>query len=132
MTKAKITVTQDVPDTSVVSAKQIAASGIVLSPEKIDEDGAFGWSIVVVDRGFVYVGNSLRHGDSIYCANGYNIRTWGAKRGLGELAMTGPTGETELDPVSCVIIPMRAIIHIIPAKSDPKLWAKASKRLDNV
>lgn len=75
--------------------------------------------IVVVDRGFVYVGRlkmeSNLHVDSIPFAvltDARNIRVWGTTAGLGEL-ISGPTKATKLDFVGTVRIPMRAVISII-------------------
>ena len=75
--------------------------------------------IVVVDRGFVYVGvmlppgvgpGTLVHG--IRLANAYNIRIWGTTKGLGEL-VNGPTKTTKLDKVGSIQIPLHAVISII-------------------
>jgi hypothetical protein len=51
--------------------------------------------IVVFTNGFVYVGNHDRDGQRIY--NCQNLRNWGTTRGIGQLAIEGPTGETALD-----------------------------------
>lgn len=79
-----------------------------------------GFAIVVADRGFVYVGD-VRYDES-FCIvnNAYNIRKWGTTRGLGELALNGPTGSTEMDKVGTVRIPSRAVISIID--SEAKKW----------
>lgn len=99
-------------------------SGVVphinVDPKRIENSGDYGWSIVVADRGFVWIGDCLREGDSVFMANAQNIRQWGTTKGLGELASHGPTRETELDPIDCLIIPMRAVIAIIP--SDTAKW----------
>lgn len=99
---------------------------IRVDPRRIEEDGDFGWTIVVADRGFVWVGDTMRMGESVYMANAWNIRQWGVKKGLGELAVEGPKGETELDPIPSVVIPMRAVIAFVPA--DGKVWSEALKK----
>ncbi len=86
-----------------------------VDPQTVENTGDYGWCIVVADRGFVWVGDTLRCGDSVYMANAYNIRQWGTQKGLGELATEGPKSETELDPVPSVVIPMRAVIAFVPA-----------------
>jgi hypothetical protein len=101
-----------------MTPKELANSGITVDPKKVEHNGTFGWCIAVADRGFVWIGNCLREGDSIFCTQAYNVRSWGTTKGLGQLALTGPTKETELDPVPCVIMPMRAIIAMIPADRD--------------
>lgn len=86
-----------------------------LDPGHIEDTGDYGWAIVLADRGFVWIGDTVKLGDSFYMANVQNIRQWGAKRGLGELATEGPKAETEMDPVPSVIVPARAVLAIIPA-----------------
>ena len=68
--------------------------------------------IVIVDRGFVYVGNTKVDGDMLIVTNAKNIRIWGTTKGLGEL-VSGPTSSTKLDIVGTVRIPMRALISLI-------------------
>jgi len=74
-----------------------------------------GQHIVVLDRGFVYVGDVEIRGDFLYVENAKNIRYWGTKNGLGELR-NGPLPETKLDEIGSVIAPMRALIHLVPCK----------------
>jgi hypothetical protein len=71
-----------------------------------------GPAIVVLDRGFVYVGNVTVDGDWCLIANAKNIRYWGTKNGLGEL-VNGPTKDTKLDAVGNVRAPLRAVISIL-------------------
>jgi len=68
--------------------------------------------IVVLDRGFVYVGNPHEKGDNLVIENARNIRQWGTTKGLGELR-DGPTAATKLDEVGTVIAPKRSVIHQI-------------------
>lgn len=74
-----------------------------------------GQHIVVLDRGFVYVGDVSIDGDWLTIANAKNIRIYGTDDGLGELR-NGPTPKTKLDEVGSVIAPLRALIHFIPCK----------------
>lgn len=43
-----------------------------------------GFSIVVLDRGFVYVGNVEHDGEWCVIRNARNIRYWGTERGLDD------------------------------------------------
>ncbi len=58
------------------------------------------WEIIVCDRGFVLAGvvsqgpNPL----TIVIDKCQCVRRWGTTRGLGQLALEGPTSETVLDP----------------------------------
>ena len=74
-----------------------------------------GQHIVVLDRGFVYVGDVTIDGYFLRITNAKNIRYWGTKNGLGELR-NGPRPETKLDEIGEVLAPMRALIHLVPCK----------------
>lgn len=73
----------------------------------------FGQNIVVLDRGFVYVGDVKEEGDYLRVTRCKNIRYWGTKNGLGELTK-GPKPETKLDDVGEILVPKRALIHLVP------------------
>lgn len=70
--------------------------------------------IVVLDRGFVYVGNVEIKDDFAIITGAKNIRVWGTTKGLGEL-INGPLSTTKLDPSGTVRAPMRAVIAMIDA-----------------
>lgn len=74
-----------------------------------------GQHIVVLDRGFVYVGEVTLDGDFLRVTNAKNIRVWGTKNGLGKLR-NGTLPDTKLDTVGEILAPMRALIHLIPCK----------------
>jgi hypothetical protein len=76
-----------------------------------------GFQIVVCDRGFVYSGQTVIAGEYAVITGGKNIRKWGTTKGLGQLAESGPTGDTVLDPVGEITVPMKAVIHFIKCKS---------------
>lgn len=76
--------------------------------------------IVVLDRGFVYVGNpqfSETGDDMITLTNARNIRSWGTSKGLGEL-VNGPLSSTKLDDVGTIVFTKRALIHMIVCKKN--------------
>jgi hypothetical protein len=79
-----------------------------------------GFVIVVLDRGFVYVGDTEVDGEWVRIRNAKNVRYWGTTKGLGELALGGPTNKTRLDDVGDVRAPLRALIHII--ETDGEKW----------
>jgi hypothetical protein len=54
--------------------------------------------IVILNRGWVVVGNYSEKGDDCTLTNASVIRTWGTTKGLGELAENGPLTNTKLDP----------------------------------
>ena len=53
--------------------------------------------IVVLNRGWVVVGNYSEKGDDCTLTDASVIRIWGTTKGLGELAESGPTSSTKLD-----------------------------------
>lgn len=72
-----------------------------------------GKQIVVLDRGFVYVGDVTTNGDWCIVAEASCVRRWGTTKGLGELASRGPLEKTVLDPAGTVRAPMRAVIAML-------------------
>ena len=76
-----------------------------------------GFAIVVADRGFVYVGDVKSDEQFCVVENARNIRRWGTTKGLGQLALEGPTSDTVLDAVGTVRIPSRAVISIIDSEA---------------
>lgn len=79
---------------------------------KIDGDV----KIVVLDRGFVYVGTVKVEGGFVVIQNAVNLRVWGTTKGLGEL-VSGPTSKTVTDKVGTVRAPLRALIHMIEVEA---------------
>ena len=76
-----------------------------------------GLAIVVLDRGFVYIGKVTIDGDWCVIESAKNIRVWGTTNGRGEL-VKGPTKSTKLDQVGSVRAPLRAVIHVIDVEAD--------------
>lgn len=72
--------------------------------------------IVVLDRGFVYVGAVKIDGDFVVIEGAVNLRVWGTTKGLGEL-VSGPTSKTVTDKVGTVRAPIRALIHMIEVEA---------------
>ena len=69
--------------------------------------------IAVLDRGFVYVGTCTVTDGTLVITGASNVRRWGTKKGLGELAAKGPQERTELDDAGTVRAPMSSVIHLI-------------------
>jgi hypothetical protein len=82
-----------------------------------------GFNIVVLDKGFVYVGRTAivkaDYGYEVHIANAKDLRVWGTTgKGLGFLA-NGPTDDTKFDPIDGIIVaPLHALIHMIPAREE--------------
>jgi ribosomal protein L27 len=58
--------------------------------------------IVVLQRGWVFIGRFERDGNNCKLHNAYNIRQWGTTKGLGEL-VNGSTDKTILDKCEGVV-----------------------------
>ena len=68
--------------------------------------------IVVLDRGFVFVGYVTQTDTEMYIDKARCIRKWGTTQGLGELK-NGPVKETVLDAVCTVRPQLKAVIFTI-------------------
>ena len=81
-----------------------------------------GFAIVVVDRGFVYVGEIQTDGGWTVVTDARNIRVWGTTDGLGQLALQGPQKDTVLDDCGTVRVPQHALITLID--TDGAKWKR--------
>lgn len=86
-------------------------------PEKQEN---IGKNIVIVDRGWVFVGTVEKSNDWITIENCQCIRRWGTTNGIGELAFEGPKSETKLEKMPMTKIPMRAVIGMV--KCNESKW----------
>ena len=72
-----------------------------------------GQHIVVLDRGFVYVGEITIDSEWVRIKHARNIRVWGTTHGLGELR-NGPLSATKLDECGIVVAPRKSLILSMP------------------
>ena len=78
--------------------------------------------IVVLQRGWVYIGRFERNGNDCKLHNAYNIRSWGTTKGLPEL-VNGATISTKLDKCEGVIeFDWLTTVHTITVNSSA--WNK--------
>ena len=82
--------------------------------------------IVILQRGWVYVGRFRQDKDTMMCElnQASCIRVWGTTKGLPELK-DGPTSSTELDPAGKVTFHLLTTIAIIDC--DSEAWRKHCK-----
>lgn len=73
--------------------------------------------IVIAQRGWVFVGDVTTSGDNVVIDRAQCIRRWGTKRGLGELAVNGPTPLTVLDDFGTVRIHALAVIATLDCEA---------------
>ena len=88
-----------------------------------EEETNYGGSeikIVILQRGWVFVGKFSKVGSACKLTEASNIRTWGTTKGLGELAQDGPTSTTKLDKVNDVSFHELGAIAMIDC--DNKSW----------
>lgn len=74
--------------------------------------------IVILQRGWVYVGKFERTGNDCKLHNAYNIRQWGTTKGLPEL-VHGPTSSTKLDKCDGVVeFDWLTVVHTISCNKE--------------
>jgi hypothetical protein len=72
-------------------------------------------TIVVLQRGWVVVGDLTTNENNCTLTNASVVRRWGTSTGLGELANDGPKASSMLDPVPTGIhFDLRTSILMIP------------------
>ena len=89
---------------------EITINDIIYVPKTLQGD----MRIVVLDRGFVYVGQVQEEDDRITIHNARCIIRWGTTKHLGELA-SGPLDGTELGDICTVECYKHSVIHMIEA-----------------
>ena len=78
--------------------KTVEVNGVTYYSEKPNEAELKGdYKIVVLQRGWVMVGKLEREGTDCKLHQASVIRNWGTTKGLGEIAIGGPTPTTKLD-----------------------------------
>jgi hypothetical protein len=100
-------------NTELVTAILKIALGEQPQPQQLQNPS--GQHIVVLDRGFVYVGEITVDAEWVRIERARNIRIWGTKNGLGELR-NGPLSDTKLDECEVVLAPRKSLISLIPCK----------------
>jgi len=72
-----------------------------------------GLCIVVLDKGFVYVGQLMTDDKFLTIMEARNVRRWGTTKGLGQLALDGPQPNTALDKCGTVRALIGELKHMI-------------------
>ena len=79
--------------------------------------------IVILQRGWTMVGKFERNGSDCKLHNASVIRSWGTTKGLGEIAMDGPTSSTKLDP-TYGIVEFDYLTVVASISCEEKPWEK--------
>jgi hypothetical protein len=91
-----------------MNLKQITCDGQAFNLVPINSSSL---KIVVLDKGFIYVGNFTDNGDTIRIDNARCCRVWGTTRGLSQLANDGPNSGTKLDDPTTIVAAKHSWIH---------------------
>jgi hypothetical protein len=82
----------------------------------------YGRQIVILQRGWIFVGKMTRIGNECELTEAATIRNWGTTKGLGEIAENGPTPNTKLDPCPMVRFHYLTVVGVI--ECNEKNWSK--------
>lgn len=106
----------------MAKSKTITIDGVEYVPKSqvSDEPRNSNIKIVILQRGWVFIGRWTEDGDQCGLDNAYIIRAWGTTKGLGELALEGKTSSTKLDKAGRVEFHRLTIVATINAKEE--LW----------
>lgn len=80
--------------------------------------------IVVLQRGWVVVGKYSQTDTEGMLEDAATIRIWGTTKGLGELALDGPTSSTKLDKAGIIRFERLTTVLVLDVKDDDK-WTRA-------
>ena len=80
-------------------------------------DASLGKRIVILQRGWIVVGEVYQSGNYIRIENGSVVRRWGTTKGIGELAESGPLENTKLDPVATVHVHELGVVASVECNS---------------
>lgn len=77
--------------------------------------------VIVLQRGWVVVGDVEQYGPEIKVSNGSVVRRRGTTKGLGELAEKGPLESTVLDP--CPPMRCHELTIVLQIDCNEEAWA---------
>lgn len=69
--------------------------------------------IYVLQNRWVLIGDVHLNEREVRLTDASVIRVWGTTKGLGEIALKGPTEKTQLDPCGTTTIPHNAVLFSI-------------------
>lgn len=83
-------------------------------------------TILILQRGWVVIGEMERDGPYVTLRNAAVIRRWGTDKGIGQLAIEGPRPETILDRCPSVRAHELTIVMEIPCDAKATaIWRSA-------
>jgi hypothetical protein len=72
--------------------------------------------IVILTYGWVMIGNYNRKDDMATLTDASVIRRWGTDKGIGQIALNGPTKETLLDSIGMAEFPLSSVVSTIKCR----------------
>ena len=98
---------------TIGEAKQVASMFQPVAKAVAEAGENHGLCIVVLDKGFVYVGTLITGAKFFTIDNAQCVRRWGTTKGLGQLALEGPQSSTRLDDACTVRALLCELKHFI-------------------
>lgn len=74
--------------------------------------------LIVLDRGWVFVGRVTEGPSQITIDDAGCVRFWGTTKGIGQLASEGPLSATKIDPAPRIVAPGRAVIFLMACNEE--------------
>lgn len=100
--------------------KTMTINGVEYVAKGSEEPKNSNIKIVILQRGWVFIGRYSEDGDQCFLDNAYLIRRWGTTNGLGELALEGKKANTKLDKAGRVEFHRLTVVATLNAKEE--LW----------
>ena len=97
----------------------ITLNGVEYAP--VNDDSA-KHQIVVLDRGFVVAGMVSIKDSYVTISDCVCIRVWGTTKGLGQLAIDGPTDKTKLDKQPITKVHELQVVQLIDIETGLEKW----------
>lgn len=82
-----------------------------------------GIKIAILQRGWVMVGYFSREGNDCTLTDASVVRVWGTTKGLGEIALGGPTSSTKLDKTGTVQFDYLTVVALLDCEESK--WKNA-------
>lgn len=102
---------------------KIVIDGVEFVPADSVKEPSGDTKIVILQRGWCMVGKFKRKGNDCTLKKASVIRVWGTTKGLGEIALGGPTSSTKLDKCNG-LVEFDYLTVIATISCDEKQWEK--------
>ena len=102
-----------------IKVQELTIDGTVYVPKESVASYQGDVKIVILQRGWVFIGRLERIGNDCKLHNASNIRVWGTTNGLGQL-VEGPTKDTKLDYTGLVEFDYLTVVATITV--NPNAW----------